>query len=66
MQIPTVELLELSEQADLAVRLHGRLDDGDEELVILVMELAAHLEAKNLPGGPVNLLNHRLSLSVLR
>ena len=53
VHVPAVKVVELGEHADLAELGDGGLDLRDERLVILVVELAAHLEAEDffVTGG---------------
>ena len=50
VQIPSVKILELHEQPRLALGCQERFNSRHERLVVLVMELAAQLEADDLRG----------------
>ena len=58
VHVPAVEIVELSQQADLPVFGHCGLDRRDEVLVILIVELARQLESEDLVGFRRQLLDH--------
>ena len=59
-----MEVVEVGQQPDLAVLGDRGINDRDELLVVLVVELAGHLEAQRLLRIQRNLLDHRVFLLI--
>src|SRR5262245_23696516 len=58
VQSPAVKIVELSQQADLAVLGDGIVDDRHEGLVVRVVAFAGHSEADDVAGAFGALLDH--------
>src|SRR5262249_39628415 len=62
VQVPAVEVVELGQQPDLALLGDGGINHRNELLVVLVVQLAGHLEAQDLVRTGGQLLDHQGSL----
>src|SRR5262249_54318902 len=61
MQVPALEIVELGQDADLAVLGDLGIDQRDELLVVLVVELARQLETHRVGGEPRENLDHGIT-----
>ena len=59
VQIPAVEVVEDRQQPHFAVLDDCCIDDRDKRLLVLIVQLAGHLEAQDLLGIQRNMLDHR-------